>query len=181
MSHSYKEARVCECGFTTSNRGHWSTHKKYRCEYRESKVDSEKEQLKEQVQVLKEDKEDLKQQLAAKDELLKEQHEDLRMFEKLLAERFTELKDEVKQLRKRKKASRINRSEPERRKVAERQNWMCASDTCNLPGKLEAYDLDHIVPLWKDGEDTEDNLQALCPACHRRKTDVERLERPQST
>lgn len=72
MSHSYKEARVCECGFTTSNRGHWSTHKKYRCEYRESKVDSEKEQLKEQVQVLKEDKEDLKQQLKAKDKQIEE-------------------------------------------------------------------------------------------------------------
>jgi 5-methylcytosine-specific restriction endonuclease McrA len=122
----------------------------------------------------------LEKQLAAKDALLHEQREDLRMFEKLLAERFTELQDEVKQLRKRKKATRINRSEPERRKIAERQNWKCASDTCNLTGNLEAYDLDHIVPLWKGGEDTEDNLQALCPACHREKTDMERVERMQS-
>jgi 5-methylcytosine-specific restriction protein A len=99
------------------------------------------------------------------------------MFEKLLAERFTELQDEMKQLRKRKKTTRINRPEPERRKIAERQNWKCASDTCNLAGKLEAYDLDHIIPLWKGGEDIEDNLQALCPACHRRKTDMERVER----
>tara|TARA_B100000497_G_C7481972_1_gene295810 strand:- start:165 stop:569 length:405 start_codon:yes stop_codon:yes gene_type:complete len=125
--------------------------------------------------------EQMKQQLAAKDELLNEQREDIRMFEKLLAERFSELQDEVKQLRKRKKTTRINRSEPERRKIAERQNWQCACDTCNLDGNLEAYDLDHVVPLWKGGEDTEDNLQALCPACHRKKTDMERQERVRST
>ena len=91
--------------------------------------------------------------------------------------RFVELKEEVKQLRKRKAApSRISRSEPQRRKIAQRQNWKCASTSCNLEGELEAYDLDHIIPLWKGGEDTDDNLQALCPACHRRKTDLERLE-----
>ena len=26
--HRYKEARVCECGYSTFNPGHWSTHKK---------------------------------------------------------------------------------------------------------------------------------------------------------
>ncbi len=42
--------------------------------------------------------------------------------------RYIELKDEVKQLRKRRKTTRIHRSEPERRKIAERQNWKCASE-----------------------------------------------------
>ena len=159
----YKEARECACGYTTVTMSNWSTHKK-RCKL---VVTSDKELIA-----------TLKEQLAAKDELLDQQREDLRMFEKLLAERFVELQDEVKQLRKkRKKATRINRSEPERRKLAQMQNWKCASDACNLTGPLEAYDLDHIVPLWKGGEDTEDNLQALCPACHRIKTDLERLER----
>ncbi len=166
MSHLYKDARNCECGYSTLNRGAWSTHKKS-CKL----VKCDKDELIEQM----------KQQLAAKDELLNEQREDIRMFEKLLAERFSELQDEVKQLRKRKKTTRINRSEPERRKIAERQNWQCACDTCNLDGNLEAYDLDHVVPLWKGGEDTEDNLQALCPACHRKKTDMERQERVRST
>ena len=155
----YRDARVCACGYSTSFPGNWSRHKKS-CGKRVN------DELIEQ----------LKQQLAAKDELLNQQREDLRMFEKLLAERFAELKDEVQQLRKRRK-TRIYRSEPERRKIAEMQNWKCASDTCKLDGKLEAYDLDHIVPLWKGGEDTEENLQALCPACHRKKTDMERVER----
>lgn len=96
------------------------------------------------------------------------------MFEKLLAERFVELKEEVKRLRKR-KPSRISRSEPQRRKIAQRQNWKCAGETCDLVGELEAYDLDHITPLSQGGEDVDNNLQALCPACHRRKTDKERL------
>tara|TARA_Y100000389_G_C17344130_1_gene454928 strand:+ start:252 stop:686 length:435 start_codon:yes stop_codon:yes gene_type:complete len=126
---------------------------------------------------LEKDKEDLKQQLAAKDQELKDQRDEIKMFEQLLAERFVELKEEVKQLRKRKAApSRIGRSEPQRRKIAQRQNWRCASTTCDLVGELEGYDLDHIIPLWKGGEDADDNLQALCPACHRRKTDLERLE-----
>ena len=174
MSHLYKEARTCECGYGTLNRGAWSTHKRS-CKL---VVTGEKELIATLKQQLAEKDQQMREQLAAKDELLDEQREDLRMFEKLLAERFVDLQVEVKQLRKkRKKATRINRSEPERRKIAQRQNWKCASDACKLAGKLEAYDLDHIVPLWKGGEDTEENLQALCPACHRIKTDMERLER----
>ena len=159
----YKEARECACGYTTVTMSNWSTHKK-RCKL---VMTSDKERIA-----------SLETQLAANYQLLNWQREDLRMFEKLLAERFTELQDEVKQLRKkRQKATRMNRSEPERRKLAERQNWKCASDACKLSGNLEAYDLDHIVPLWKGGQDTEANLQALCPACHRIKTDLERMER----
>ena len=175
MPSQYKEPRACDCGFSTIWMASWSKHKKS-CAFQ--KEPDNKDVL---ISTLQDDKQLLSRQLAAKDELLNEQREDLRMFEKLLAEKFAELQDEVKQLRKkRKKATRINRSEPERRKIAERQNWKCANDTCKLPGNLEAYDLDHIVPLWKGGEDTEDNLQALCPACHREKTDMERVDRMQS-
>ena len=163
MSQLYKEARTCTCGYTTSHRGAWSTHK------RTCKVLNEKNEN-DRIQELEKDKEELKQQLA-------DQREEIKMFEQLLAERFVELKEEVKQLRKRKAApSRIGRSEPQRRKIAQRQHWKCASTNCDLVGELEAYDLDHIKPLWKGGEDTDENLQALCPACHRRKTDLERLE-----
>ena len=170
----YKEARTCECGYTTIRISNWGQHKKW-CKLGKCDKDALIEQMKQQLAAKDQQ---MREQLAAKDELLNEQREDLRMFEKLLAERFVDLQVEVKQLRKkRKKATRINRSEPERRKIAQRQNWKCASDACKLAGKLEAYDLDHIVPLWKGGEDTEENLQALCPACHRIKTDMERLER----
>ena len=72
MSHTYKVAKICECGFTTTNRGHWSTHKNHRCEYRAIKKDDEKEQLKEQVKVLKNDKEHLREQLQAKDRQIEE-------------------------------------------------------------------------------------------------------------
>ena len=167
--HYYKEPRICECGYSTCHAGNWSTHKKG-CK----SIPDEKDV---RIASLEKEKEELREQLAATKQELNNQREDLRMFEQLLAERFVELKEEVKQLKKRKTVQpRIARSEPERRKIAQRQNWNCASDTCNLAGKLEAYDLDHVVPLWKGGEDTEDNLQALCPACHRIKTDKERLE-----
>ena len=174
MSNSFKEPRICECGYSTSHRGNWHTHKKNHCKLvKEQIVQGEKSR----IASLEKDKEDLKQQLAAKDQELKDQREEIKIFEHLLAERFVELKEEVKQLRKRKAApSRMSRSEPQRRKIAQRQNWNCASTSCDLVGELEAYDLDHIIPLWKGGEDTDENLQALCPACHRRKTDLERLE-----
>ena len=162
----YKEARTCECGYTSNNTGNWCSHKK-RCKLVKSDKDALVEQMKQKLA-------DKDRELAAKDEQLQEQREEIKMFEQLLAERFVELKEEVKRLRKR-KASRIRRSEPQRRKIAQRQNWKCAGETCALVGELEAYDLDHIIPLSKGGEDVDDNLQALCPACHRRKTDMERL------
>ena len=56
---------------------------------------------------------------------------------------------------------------------------MCANPDggCLLTGKLKEFDCDHKVPIWKGGVDGPENLQAICPACHRRKTDRERLER----
>jgi 5-methylcytosine-specific restriction protein A len=33
-----------------------------------------------------------------------------------------------------------------------------------------ATEVDHQVPRFRGGEDTEENLQALCKACHSRKT-----------
>ena len=109
MSQLYKEARTCtSCGYTTSHRGAWSTHK------RTCKVLNEKKEN-DRIQEFENDKEVLKQQLAVKEQELKDQREDIKMLEKLLAERFVELKEEVKQLRKRKAApSRIRRSEPVR-------------------------------------------------------------------
>jgi hypothetical protein len=38
-----------------------------------------------------------------------------------------------------------------------------------------SFDLDHIIPLHRNGEDTFDNIQALCPNCHRLKTSAEIL------
>ena len=56
---------------------------------------------------------------------------------------------------------------------------MCANPDggCLLPGALQEYDIDHVVPVWKGGLDEPENLQAICPACHRRKTNRERVER----
>jgi 5-methylcytosine-specific restriction endonuclease McrA len=121
----------------------------------------------------------LEQQLTAKDEQLKDQQEEIKMFEQLLKDRFIELKEEVKQIRKRRQApSRIHRTEPQRRQIAKRQNWLCAGQQClrsQNNQELEEYDNDHIIPLHLGGSEGPDNLQALCPGCHRKKTDRERL------
>jgi 5-methylcytosine-specific restriction endonuclease McrA len=86
----------------------------------------------------------------------------------------------VKQLRKRKQpVQRVHRTEPQRRKIAKKQNWLCAGEQCReaQPNQeLEEYDIDHIIPLHLGGTEGLDNLQALCPGCHRRKTDQERID-----
>jgi 5-methylcytosine-specific restriction protein A len=46
---------------------------------------------------------------------------------------------------------------------------------CQKCGKLvdylgDSFQLDHKVPLYKDGEDTDENCQVLCLPCHDRKT-----------
>jgi len=61
-----------------------------------------------------------------------------------------------------------------KRIVAARQEWKCASCSIVLPS---AFQVDHIIPLWRDGEDSIDNAQALCPTCHAQKTQREEIAR----
>ena len=172
MAHLYKEPRECECGYTTRSRGNFSTHKRA-CPLinidREVERDSEKDA---RIALLE-------KQLAEKEEQLRDQREEIKMFEKLMADMVIELKEEVKQLRKRKRSGkRVYRTEPERRAIAKRQNWLCAGKGCREAEEgqeLEEYDIDHIIPLSRGGSDDVGNLQALCPGCHRKKTDQDRL------
>ena len=164
----YKEPRVCECGYSTLSINNWAGHKK-RC-----KGIGEVEQLKHQVKFLEEQLDRVHDQLAMKDEQIKAQSDEIKS---LLAESCADLKVEVKLLRKRKQGPvRVHRTEFQRRQIAKRQNWICADKECTLEGQeLREYDIDHIIPLSLGGSEEDDNLQALCPACHRKKTDKERL------
>lgn len=46
--------------------------------------------------------------------------------------------------------------------------------TCNSAGRVrEATELDHVIPLHKDGADDETNLQGLCAECHEAKTVID--------
>ena len=165
------EPHKCPCGYSTFRSDHMSTHKKI-CKH--VKIDTA-----ELVKVLKEQLATAKEQLAAKDEQLKDQQEEIKMLEQLLKDRFIELKEEVKQIRKRRQApSRVHRTEYQRRQIAKRQNWLCAGQQCleaQTNQELQEYDIDHIIPLHLGGSEEPDNLQALCPGCHRKKTDRDRL------
>ena len=39
---------------------------------------------------------------------------------------------------------------------------------------VEAQEVDHIIPLFKGGTDTDDNRQPLCKQCHQKKSIEER-------
>lgn len=62
----------------------------------------------------------------------------------------------------------------EARLVGARQSWRCAMCEQMLPG---SFQLDHRVPLWKDGTNELSNAQALCSTCHSNKTLLEERER----
>ena len=66
MSHLYKEARNCECGYSTFNRGAWSTHKKS-CSLVPNEKDARIAILEKHLADAKEHLADTKEQLAAKD------------------------------------------------------------------------------------------------------------------
>jgi hypothetical protein len=55
--------------------------------------------------------------------------------------------------------------------VAARQQWKCGQ--C---GNLldETYEVDHIIPLYQGGTNQIENLMALDPHCHRKKTNSDR-------
>jgi 5-methylcytosine-specific restriction protein A len=182
-SREYKEARTCECGYTTIAMRNWSQHKKY-CKL---VVRSDKEiiAMREQLAVLKDEQyrqlavkdEHYQKQLAAKDEQLAAKDKQIKeLIERLIA---THTPPPIRPGAAR-GTKRKNMTEPQRRKIALRQNFKCANPDgkCKLTGSFEEYDVDHVIPLFLDGDDEEWNMQALCPACHRRKTENEALQAP---
>ena len=64
----------------------------------------------------------------------------------------------------------------EKRVVGARSRWHCESCHEILDATFE---VDHIVPLHAGGEDTIQNCQSLCVACHKKKTLAEEMERVQ--
>ena len=160
----YKEDRKCLCGFSTLVVNHWNYHKKV-CKSISSDTPAMMEQLKEQLAAMKE-------QLKAKDYHMN-----------VLIQNNKRQKTEDTKENKGSKGSQgtktLKMTEPLRRKIAMRQNWKCNDPfgVCRLKDKqLEEYDVDHIIRPSRGGTDTPENMQALCPACHRKKTELENLE-----
>jgi 5-methylcytosine-specific restriction endonuclease McrA len=72
--------------------------------------------------------------------------------------------------------SRATISDSTRYSILVRQSFRCKgipSYTCPFNGRCfdeAGYDVDHVIPLVDGGSNESDNLQALCPCCHRVKT-----------
>jgi CO dehydrogenase/acetyl-CoA synthase alpha subunit len=63
-------------------------------------------------------------------------------------------------------------SEGKKKYVASRQGWKCRECQDILPATFE---VDHIQRLQHGGSNELENLQALCPNCHRSKTMLESM------
>ena len=65
-----------------------------------------------------------------------------------------------------------NVSESKKKYVASNQKWRCGN--CN--NILDAtYEVDHIIPLYKGGNNDLTNLMAMCRNCHGNKTLQDRI------
>lgn len=156
------QQRQCTCGYSTKDRANFARHQKI-CK----KQSSDRELII-----------TLKEQISEKDRQIAEK-------DRQIAELVLTVTKELKDVRKRKDkyadqtSKRVHRTEPERRRIAMRQNWMCAGKECSLPAgkELEEFDIDHVIPIWLGGSEDANNLQALCPGCHRKKSNLERIQR----
>lgn len=65
-----------------------------------------------------------------------------------------------------------------RDRILRRDNGLCQCDECQAAGRVRlAHEVDHRIPLWKGGADSDENLQAINTDCHARKTAAEAKER----
>ena len=65
-----------------------------------------------------------------------------------------------------------NVSESTKKYVAANQQWKCKKCSNLLSA---AYEVDHVIPLYKGGDNQINNLEALCRNCHGMKTLVDRI------
>ncbi len=72
----------------------------------------------------------------------------------------------------RRMATKRSVSEAKKKFVAASQGWKCVMCSQQLPF---TYEVDHIVRLEFGGSNNTENLQALCPGCHREKTAMEKM------
>ena len=66
-----------------------------------------------------------------------------------------------------KKLSKRTFSNTDKRIAYERQNGICPK--CGEHHTFEEMDGDHIIPWWRGGKTTLDNLQMLCNKCNKGK------------
>jgi 5-methylcytosine-specific restriction protein A len=65
-----------------------------------------------------------------------------------------------------------------RDRILTRDNGICQCEECRASGRvLPATQVDHVRPLWEDGSDEDDNLQAINADCHKRKSAEEAKRR----
>ena len=167
---SKRDLRSCEwCDYTTRHRQSLSIHRKS-CKLRPESANLIESFLRERVA-------SLEAQVAAKDKHITK-------LEGMIGKQLEDTQKELKEVRKRKDRSQSQvqrkfRPEPVRRQIAKRQGWRCNNPDggCLLPGEIQEYEVDHIIPPWKGGTDDPENLQALCPGCHSRKPTRENAER----
>ena len=71
-----------------------------------------------------------------------------------------------------KKKYKRNVSESKKKYVASNQQWKCKKCQSILDA---TYEVDHVVPLYKGGNNEVNNLEALCRNCHGKKTLLDRI------
>lgn len=59
-------------------------------------------------------------------------------------------------------------TEPARQRLAERDNWHCRY--CGHDIRHDAWTIDHVIPVWRGGATTDENLVLCCGPCNWRKS-----------
>lgn len=167
----------CSCGYTTDEQPKWREHKPLNCKIVKFGRHGDQGDI---IIALQTKLAAAERHVSQREEQLDQQMEMLKSFVSFYRKGQFDMIDDMLTRGLSSNTlcctSGMYRSEPQRRRIAQRQNWRCAGTDCPLQGDvLRGYSIVYTTPLCLGGCDVTENMQAMCYTCMKDKLEHDKV------